>query len=236
MLGDFLEISVHSANVLDSLRFYERLGFTQVPTNDAWTHPYGVITDGRCFIGVHAFEFPGPSLTFVAPELRKRVEALENAGAQFEFLKLADDQFHELGFLAPDEQMVTLLEARTFSPPGADARGDSLLGFFAEYRIPVEDRAAALAQWQRFGLLEGEPADSLDDSVVVCCTGLNIGLTEARRVKRPLLVFHVPDLEDCLEKLAVRGIEPARKRESRGVPAVEITAPEGTVILLVESR
>ncbi|HEX7029260.1 MAG TPA: hypothetical protein VF254_01585 [Gammaproteobacteria bacterium] len=235
MLGEFLEISVYSADVLDSLRFFERLGFTQVATNDTWTHPYGVVTDGRCFIGIHGYKFPAPSLTFVAPELRKRIEPLENAGAQFEFLKLADDEFHELGFFAPDEQMVTLLEARTFSPPDPDALHGSLLGFFAEYRIPVDDRDAAGAQWQRLGLIESEPVDALHDTASLCCTGLNIGLTEARRVKRPLLVFHAAGLHERLESLAARGIEPASLLEDGGgqLRAAEINAPEGTAILVV---
>ncbi|HEX6929575.1 MAG TPA: hypothetical protein VF267_10015 [Gammaproteobacteria bacterium] len=223
-----------SADVLESLRFYERLGFTQVPVNDTWTHPYGVVTDGRCFIGIHGYPFAGPSLTFVAPGLRNRVEALEGAGAQFEFLKLGDDEFHELGFLAPDDQMVTLLEARTFSPPDTRNCRDSELGFFAEYRIPVDDRDAAQKQWRRFGLLESEPVDAFHDTVSACCTGLNIGLTEARRVRRPLLVFHAAGLPERLDRLAARGILPARQPEGRNAQAADIVAPEGTAILVID--
>lgn len=238
MLGSFLEISVHSTDVLESLRFYEKLGFLQVPTNDAWPHPYGVVTDGRCFIGIHAYSFPGPSLTFVAPELRRRVEDLEAAGAEFEFLKLADDQFHELGFFAPDEQIVTLLEARTFSPPDTHLVSESLLGYFTEYRIPVEDRDTALAQWLRYGLIENEAADSLHDSVSACCTGLNVGLTESRRVKRPMLIFHVPKLRERLDALEQRGIEPQQLHEPRTAAeplAATILAPESTPLLLIEA-
>jgi len=237
MLGSFLEISVYSPDVLESLHFYERLGFSQIPTNDAWTHPYGVVTDGRCFIGIHAYEFPGPSLTFVAPELRKRVEDIEAAGARFEFLKLADDQFHELGFLAPDEQMVTLLEVRTFSPPAPLDLRESLLGYFAEYRIPVEDRDAALAQWLRFGLIESEPADAVHDSLSACCTGLNIGVSESRRLKQPSLVFHVTSLQERLSVLEQRGISPRQVHEPHkpGDPRTAyISPPEGTPLLLVE--
>lgn len=239
MLGSFLEISVHSPDVLASIQFYEKLGFAQVPTNDAWTHPYGVVTDGRCFIGIHAYSFPGPSLTFVAPELRRRVEELESAGADFEFLKLADDQFHELGFFAPDEQIVTLLEARTFSPPDPHSVSESLLGYFAEYRIPVEDRETALAQWLRFGLIENEPADAVHDSVSACCTGLNIGLTESRRVKRPTLVFHVANLREQLALLEQRGIiahdvhEPRKPAEPL---AATLLAPDSTPLLLIETN
>lgn len=234
MLGSFLEISVYSPNVLESLGFYERLGFSQVVTNDTWTHPYGVVTDGRCFIGIHAHEFPGPSLTFVAPELRKRVESLEAAVVEFEFLKLADDQFHELGFLAPDDQMVTLLEARTFSPP-APGLPESLLGFFVEYRIPVENRDAAVAHWLRLGMIEGEPADTFHDTATVCCSGLNIGLGESPRLKKPVLVFHVIDLPAHLARLEQRGITTQTSGTEKSRPSVaHLVAPEGTRLLLLE--
>ena len=232
MLGNFLEISVHSEDVLESLRFYEKLGFTSVRANDTWPHPYGVVTDGRCYIGLHAFRFPGPSLTFVAPGLRGRVEALEAAGAGFEFLKLGDDEFHELGFFLPDEQMVTLLEARTFSPPPVDAIAPALTGFFAEYRIPVEDRETAREAWLRFGLLDNEPLDTLHDTTSLCCAGLNVGLTESRRVKRPLLVFHVHALPERLATLENLGILP-EGRQPQG--AARLVAPEGTELLLLET-
>lgn len=236
MLGLFLEISVHSREVLESVRFYEKLGFGQLRTNDTWPHKYGVVSDGRCFIGIHEYEFPSPALTFVAPELRLRVDVLEAAGANFEFLKLSDDEFHELGFFAPDEQMLTLLEARTFSPPDPAELQESMLGFFAEYRIPVEDRDAAEAQWLRYGLLESEPVDSLHDTAALCCTGLNIGLTETRRVRKPTLIFHASDLRERLDVLTARGIEPQRLEEDRAsgnLKAAWLQAPEGTSILVV---
>ncbi|HEX7029404.1 MAG TPA: hypothetical protein VF254_02320, partial [Gammaproteobacteria bacterium] len=60
-------------------------------------------------------------------------------------------------------------------------------------------------------------------------------LTEARRVKRPLLVFHAAGLHERLEALAARGIEPARLLEDNTgqVLAAEISPPEGTAILVV---
>lgn len=228
MLGNFLEISVHNKDVLGSLQFYEKLGFTSIPTNDTWQHPYGVVTDGRCFIGIHAFSFPAPALTFVAPELRRRVETLEAAGAEFEFLKLGDDEFHELGFYLPDEQMITLLEARTFSPPVSI--GESLLGFFAEYRLPVAEREQAARRWLDFGLLDNEPVDELHDTTSLCCTGLNIGLSESRQLRQPTLVFHASDLAERLGVLAERGITPSRTAAA----CAWLTAPDGTSLLLVD--
>src|SRR5256885_10086390 len=41
--------------------------FTQAPTTDTFTHPYGVLTDGRLFIGLHQRSSAPLVLTFVRP-------------------------------------------------------------------------------------------------------------------------------------------------------------------------
>lgn len=232
MLGQFLEISIHADEVLPTLQLFERLGFTQVRTNDSWTHAYGVVTDGRCFIGVHEYEFPSPSLTFVAPELRDRVEPLEQAGAEFEFLKLADTQFHELGFFAADEQMVCLIEARTFSPPDISGIEESLLGYFLELRLPVEDEEEALEAWLRYGLIERETDDVLPKSAAACCTGLNLGFSEASRIKRPTLFFQCRDLAALGEALVQRSVA----FKSRGEQQLDIKLPGSIQLSIVAGR
>lgn len=225
-LGGFLEISVHSGDVPASVHFYQRLGFTLIPGNDTWKHAYGVMTDGRCFIGLHAFSFPGPALTFAAPGLAARVPALEQAGAKFEFLKLGDDEFHELGFYLPDEQMITLLEARTFSPPHPAEVQESLCGWFCEYRLPVEDCDKAIARWKAFDFLESEAPDALHDSVTMCRTGLNVGFSESRRLREPTLVFHVASLAEARHTLMQQGVA-FEQRESAPGAWLEFRSPEG---------
>ena len=56
MIGRFHEVSVHAPDLLASLAFYERLGFTQVTTGEAWTYPYAVVADARLAIGLHGRE------------------------------------------------------------------------------------------------------------------------------------------------------------------------------------
>ncbi len=221
MLGEFLEISAHSGNVLEALQWHERLGFTQLRSNDTWSHPYGIITDGRLMLGIHAYEFPSPALTFVAPELRKRVEPLAALGIEFEFLKIADDQFHELGFLTRDEQMMTLIEARTFSPPPGDIAA-SALGFFHELLLPVSDQQAAAEEWRQFGWLEDEQ-ESTFGATRFCSSGLNVALSESRKVRQPVLVFHCPSLPALAALCEQRGIEPAKTEAD----AIWLASPDG---------
>src|SRR5579875_2139452 len=52
-LGQFLELALPTHDIAASVQFYERLGFSQRLTGDAWPHPYGVLGDGRIHLGLH---------------------------------------------------------------------------------------------------------------------------------------------------------------------------------------
>ena len=70
MIGRFHEVSVHAPDVLESLAFYERLGFAQVTTGEAFPYPYAAVADGRLAIGLHGHELAqSPLLSFVLPDL-----------------------------------------------------------------------------------------------------------------------------------------------------------------------
>ena len=151
MLGRFLELSVHAPAILESIEFWEKLGFRQVATNDVWTHPYAVVSDGTVVIGLHAYAFESPALTFVRPDLAAHVPAQRGLGIEFEFAKTADDEFHEAGFLSPDGQMVTLLETRTHSPPAFDDAGFSQAGAFDALELPARRIDRSLPFWAKLG-------------------------------------------------------------------------------------
>ncbi|KPK59178.1 MAG: hypothetical protein AMJ59_11950, partial [Gammaproteobacteria bacterium SG8_31] len=76
MLGRFLEISIHCPAVRESLEFYQRLGLQLAVTNDIWRHQYAVVTDGKVALGLHAYEFPSPSLTWIHPGLATYLPSL----------------------------------------------------------------------------------------------------------------------------------------------------------------
>ena len=65
MLDHWLEFSVRSDDILESLSFYKSLGFVELETGETWTHRYAVVSDGDINIGLHDREFDSPALTFV---------------------------------------------------------------------------------------------------------------------------------------------------------------------------
>ena len=235
MIGRFLEISVATDNVQESLEFYQHLGFAEAETGDLWSHHYAVITDGRLFLGLHQYEFASPSLTFVRPELAAHLEALRAHGVNFEFEKTGDEQFNEAGFLDPDGQMVTLLEARTFSPLPVIAAEESLCGHFSEYTIPSRNIETAIAFWEPLCFVTTDRQDKPFPSATLTSELINLGFCQSPKLRTPALTFVEPDMAVRIAKLEFDGLEVSRDvpgREPANENAV-LRSPEGLVLQLL---
>jgi len=236
MLGRFLEVSVRAPDILESLAFYEKLGFVQARVGDTRPHPYAVVTDGRLCLGLHACEIESPSLTWVHPDLVVHAARFESLGIELDFSRLGEDAFHELGFRDPSGQQVTLIEARTFSaPPAGEARASSL-GYFEEFGIPVADLARATTFWDSLGLVAFDPVRAPFTRVVASHRDLNVGLYDTE-LRQPVLTFSDPQMAGRIEALREQG-HCMPERLPRGMDPREnalLAAPEGTWLLLTTS-
>ena len=234
MLGRFLEVSVHAPEPLESLRFYERLGFTQAPVGDIWRHPYAVVTDGRLFIGLHGYEFPSPSLTFVQPDLMANLERIEALGVELAFRMLGADVFNEAGFTDPNRQMIAMLEARTYSPPQRRSHETSRLGWFEEFALPAQDLEGSARWWEQLGFVAAETAEEPWPRVGLTSDSLNVGLVGAGNLRMPVLVFREPDMPGRIRALTESGVEFSRSLPRALDPHENalLVAPEGTLLLL----
>lgn len=234
MLGRFLEFSLATPDIQASLDFYTRLGFSQAEVGEAWTHPYAVVTDGRICLGLHQQPLPAPAMTFVKPGLLKHMDALEKLGVEFEFRRLGNDVFNEVGWFDPSGQLIRLIEARTFSPSKRLEVDTSRCGYFLEIALPTPNSETAKTYWEQFGFVG---IDELDDRLPhVSCTNdyIDLGLYDPAHLRRSTLRFEVDDVGGTLARLADVGITPTGEIPPplRQVPAAVVVAPEGTPILL----
>jgi catechol 2,3-dioxygenase-like lactoylglutathione lyase family enzyme len=235
VLGRFLEISVHTQDIGESVSFYERLGFSQCPTGDTWSHPYGVLTDGRLVIGLHQYRFPSPALTFVRPEIARHAAQLEAAGFTLAFRRVEPDVFNEVGLRDPSGQMITILEARTYSPCERARDEHSACGHFTEYSIPTRDFARSRAFWDQVGFVVAEEeVESPYVHGVAMSDWLDLGFHRPRLSDRPLFVFDAGDLRATLATLESRGIRPSGELPGTLDPGHHalIESPEGLAFLL----
>jgi len=233
VLGRFLEISVRATDIPESLAFYESLGFAQASVGDTWSHPYAVITDGRLHLGLHAREFESPALTWVQPDLARHVPRLQSLGVEFSVERLGEDSLHEVGFVDPSGQMITLLEARTFSPPAVAPTHATQLGYFEEFGVPTNDLERAAAFWDALGFVAFDPVREPFTKVVAAGRDLNVGLYDVD-LRHPVLTFSDPAMPERIAALRDQGYRFV-ERLPRGMNPREnalLEAPEGTWLLL----
>jgi len=223
MLGNFLELSVWSRDIAASVAFWEPLGFEHGLVGETWKHRYAVLSDGRFVIGLHEYEFDSPSLTWVRPDLAHALPALSAQGIRFDFAKTGSDEFNEAGFRDPAGQVVTLLEARTWSPTFGHGRAASLLGYFREYRYRAPDPAASVAFWERLGLVRDADADGPR------AVADRISLAPRTTVAGPELVFEHHDLEAAANALATRAYTVGQGAGG----TLRVQAPDGLVVTVL---
>lgn len=237
-LGRFLEISLHTPAIRQSLEFYESLGFAQAAVGETWPHPYAVVTDGRLFLGLHGRDIRSPSLTFVLPQLELGVTRLKDLGVTFDEERFGDDVFNQAMFRDPGGQSVMLLEARTFSPPQLDAPLASACGYFSEFGIPVRVADSARTFWESIGFVALEEESQPFARTPLTSDRLNLALYRTRALRQPVLTFEDRDMPQRLARLRERGVRVSDEmpdtldESANGV----LIAPEGTRLLLLQSQ
>ena len=236
MLGRFIELGNRTADIRASEEFYERQGFTQAQTGDIWTHPYGVLTDGRVCIGLHQAELDSPALTFVQPGVAGCLPALERLGIELSSVKTASEVFNEVGFRDPAGHPVRLLEARTYSPAGRSALETSRCGGFRAFSLPTKNLERLRRFWEALGFVAGDEQPEPYPHLSLQGDALALALHRPRFFAEPLLVFAEAGMSARvaqLRELGIDSLEPPPAGLDAGANAL-LFAPEGTALLLVQ--
>lgn len=235
-LGRFLEISIRTQDIRESVQFYEQLGFSHCVAGDTWPHPYGVLTDGRIVVGLHQYRFPSPSITWVREGIAGHIPEYTALGIELAFAKTGDDCFNEIGFRDPGGQMNAVLEARTYSPSDRAATETSLCGEFEAFSVPSRDFDASLRFWENLGFVGLETLETPYVHQPLTSDTLNLALHRPRTFEGAMLVFTAPDMPRRLATLREKGLAFAEDLPAGLDPRSNalLTSPEGMPLLLVE--
>ena len=237
MLGRFHEISIETADIADSVAFYERLGFVQCGTTDTWPHPYGVLTDGKLFLGLHQFKFPSPIVTYVHAGVAHHSHVIEKHGIELAWKVVGDEAFNEIGFLDPSGQAVRVQVAATHFAGEKDPGDSSLCGDFAEFSLPSADFQPMQEFWEPLGFVAMGETEAPYLRMSMTSDHLNLAVHRPRTLEVPMLVFATADMGERIERLRTQGCDFSDDLP-RGLDPRHnalLRAPEGTALLLINS-
>jgi hypothetical protein len=230
VLGRFLEFSVQTPNIIDSLGFYRLLGFHELEIGDVLAHKYAVVSDGELCIGLHDRSLDAPALTFVHQDLAHEARLMSDHGFDFKYLQLDEDAFNELGFPDVDGNMISMIEARTFSPPDEDT-DNSICGRWFELTLPARDALRAGRFWAPLApellRMREEPTTHMRFNAA----GMSLGLSESIALPGPSICFRCDDKEAVWIAIAKHGF---KHHEFPGFEGafMALQAPEGTMLYL----
>jgi catechol 2,3-dioxygenase-like lactoylglutathione lyase family enzyme len=237
VLGKFHEISVETPDIAESVAFYERLGFTQVGTTDTWQHPYGVLTDGKLFLGLHQFKFPSPTITYVHADVAGHAHVIEKQGIELAWKRVGEDAFNEVGFFDPSGQAVRVQEAPTHFASDRERGESSLCGDFAEFSMPGGEFETMRAFWEPLGFVALGETDAPYLRMSMTSDHVDLAVHRPRTLDAPMLVFVAADMGERIERLRSLGLDLSddlpRGLDPRHSALIE--APEGTALLLVNA-
>jgi catechol 2,3-dioxygenase-like lactoylglutathione lyase family enzyme len=235
--GRFHELSLATDDIRASVEFYERLGFSQAAASDTYSHPYGVLTDGRLYLGLHQRPAPSPILTFVRPGLATQLDEFARHGIELTLCHTGEDVFNEIGFEGPHGEAVRVIEARTYSPAERDPGDTSLCGDFAEVSLPAADFVVAHAFWELLGFVATAELEQPYVHLPLTSDLLDLAFHGPRTFDGALIVFRAADMALRIERLRALGLEsgPLPRGVARGGNAL-LVSPEGTSLLLLEGE
>lgn len=231
-VGRFLEFSVRTSDILESLHFYKTLGFVELEISDVWSHKYAVVSDGEISVGLHDRVFDAPAVTFVQRDIAKHARSMTDHGFEFSYMQLNEDAFNELSFADRDGHMVTMLEARTFNI-SEEAERDSACGSWFELTLPVKDALHAAQFWAPIAQTLLEMREEPTTHMRFEADGVPLGLSESIAVTAPSLCFKCADRHGLMGLLEQKGMTFKKFPGFEGA-FVEIVAPEGTRLFAFE--
>lgn len=231
-IGRFLELSVQTTDMLESLHFYKTLGFEELEIGEVWPHKYAVVSDGVLSIGLHDREFDAPAVTFVQPELAKHARSMSDHGFDFSLMRLDEDVFNELHLSDRDGHTIMMLEARTYY--GADEDdNDSICGSWFELTLPVRDSMSSARFWAPVAPLVLNMREEPTMHMRFDAGGIALGLSESIALHGPSLCFK------CHDRAAIADVCERHAFTTEKFPGYEgafraIQAPEGTCLYLFD--
>jgi hypothetical protein len=231
-LGRFLEFSVRTTDIIESLGFYKMLGFSELEIGDVWTHKYAVISDGVLSIGLHDRDFHAPAVTFVQEDLAKRARSMNDHGFDFNLMHLNEDEFNQLGFADRDGHQLTMVEARTFSR-GDEFDNDSTCGTFFELSLPVREAVRSARLWASIApsllRMREEPTVHMRFDA----GSIPVGLSESIALSGPSLCFKCHDKDAIANLIERHGFVQETFPGFEGA-FVALKAPEGTMLYMFD--
>lgn len=242
LLGNTTSITITSNDPVQSLPYYQQLGFQEVMRSD-YPFPWVLVSDGALLILLRKENTAQLSLSYYNKDLQPVIADLENKGISFTIKPKDTDALKRYVLQSPDGLNIGLIQLEGFQQPAGptmarmqqqdyfrpDAYVNKTCGMFGELAHPVKDLNASITFWKLLGysLLSSFTSPY---NWAIMSDGLGIvGLHQTNEFNYPAITYFAADMKDKINRLAAAGLG---NYKERGPGNIILTTPEQQHIFL----
>ena len=201
MTHAFVELAIPVDDLLSARSELLDLGFSELQTTDAWTHPYTALRLGTFTLGLHRDFIDAPTLVLTRPELAHSIRTASES-VEWTAMQLDDDLFNFARCDSPSGIGLLLVEATTHASampsPIQELRAHSL-------SCATPTLTASAAFWAPFAQATSELETEPQMQITFDIDGLALQLVETAAAE-PLLSLRVLNEPAFVSRLAHRGL------------------------------
>ena len=243
-LGEISALTINTPDLETSLRYYQKLGFTEIMRSD-FPFPWIQVTDEALLIMLKKGDDPYLALTYYSPEAELIAGELEKKGIGFLSKPKETDMVKRFLFQSPDElnislvgipggfrkpsgnTMLTMDQSDYFKP---ETYTNKTAGMFGELAHPVKDLDASVSFWEKIGFAVLSKFASPYPWAIISDGLSTVGLHQSNHFSYPAITFFAADMKDKIENLKTAGLE--NFTEKGGPSNIVLTTPEQQHIFL----
>ena len=244
-LGDVSAITITSTDLENSLKYYQKLGFSELYRAD-FPFPWIQISDGALLMMLRFDKNPYIALTYYTKEMEQVIADLKQAGISIKKMPTPDamiqrylistEENHNItlvtyidGFSQPTGATMLTMQPQDFSNPNKYV--NKTCGMFGEFAFPVIDLERSFSLWEIlcFKTLSKKsspyPWAILSDGLAI------VGLHQTNTFTSPTITFFASDMKEKIEKLKKGGLD---NYTEKGSGHIVITTPEKQMVNLFQ--
>ena len=236
-LGEITAITITSPDLETSLKYYQKLGFTEVMRFD-FPFPWIQVTDGALLIMLRQDTNPYCALTYYVKDIDNVVTEVEQQGIDFTQKAKPTDMVKRYLLQSPDGLTISLVSiVDGFKQPAGptmlnmpqqdyfnpDKYVNKTCGMFGEFAHPVKDLDQSIAFWEKLGFTAISKFTAPYPWAIISDGLAIVGLHQTTNFSYPVITYFAADMKEKIEKLKNAGLE---NYTESGLSNIVLTTPE----------
>jgi len=234
-LGDYVQISLSTKDLDQSLSFYKKLGFKEIDERRNGTVPWALLSDGMFMFMISQHDFPSPTLIYYGENSDKRIQILQSRGVSFDTI-FYDPKGNTTAITTdPNLLNITIINFNTNKLPAPSGNSYCILGQFKEVIIPTDNLENSINFWQKAGFSKKDMGGTSYLNVTLTDGLIKIGLHQNKKYINFAFSYFTENIDEVINRL--QEIDITKKVESTDdgrITGVFLKSPDNQLFYIKE--